>query len=218
MALKGNVKGVAVEVRFDERQLERARVELAGISNGLNKALAGAINKVLTKGRTEVVRGLSETLTAKPSRIRKTPGGTERITLRKASADRLEGLIKILARPIGLINFKLKEVRKKRKGRKYGTSYPGEGVFGQIYKSGQPFRLKHAFKAIGRGGNLHIFQRVKKGGKYTPRQPIEALKGPSLLTVYREHPELHAQVEKRITEELGKELDSQIDRFLKRSK
>lgn len=213
----GNIKGVAVTVKFDERQVERARVELAGISNGLSKALAGAINKVLTKGRTEVVRGLSETLAVKPSRIRQTPGGTERISIRRAMPSKLEGFIKILARPIGLINFKIKEKRKK-KGRKYGAVYPGEGIFGQVYKSGPAFRLKHAFIAKGRSGNVHVFQRTRKGSKYVARQPIEALKGPSLLTVYREHPELHERTERRIADELAKELDSQINRFLKRSK
>lgn len=209
--------GVAVSVKFDSRQVERARVELAGISNGLNKALSGAINKVLTKGRTEVVRGLTEVLDIKPSAVRKTPGGKERISIQRANPGKLEGFIRILSRPIGLINFKIKEKRKKKR-RKWGASYPGEGIFGKVYKAGPAIRLKHAFIATGASGNKHVFQRSKVGGGYSKRHPIESLKGPSLLTVYRENPELHQRTENRIQEELAKELDSQINRFLKRSK
>lgn len=219
----GGTRDLGISVKFDPRQVERARVELAGISNGLNKALSGAINKVLTKGRTEAVNGLASVLNISKRNIRysrwtdKKGEREERVYLIKSAPDKLEGFIRILARPLGLINYKFKEVRKKRKGRKYGTSYPGEGIFASVYK-GKPFRLKHAFVAMGKQGIEHIFERRKAGGRYAARTPIKSVKGPSLLTVYREHPELHAQVEKRITEELGKELDSQIDRFLKRSK
>src|SRR5688572_251939 len=99
-------RGIAVTIKINQRQLDEVARELVGIKNGVPRAVSGAINKVLSKGRTEVINGLSEVLTAKKTAIRKMPSGNERISVVKASPTRLEGKIKILTRAIGLVNFR----------------------------------------------------------------------------------------------------------------
>jgi hypothetical protein len=210
-------RGVAVTISINQRQIDELARELTGIKNGVPKAISGAINKLLPKGRTEVVNGLADVLTAKKSAIRRMPSGKERITIVRSSPTTLEGRIKVLTRKIGLVNFK------------HAVSKTA-GVTFQIYKGGGAVRLRHAFRAVGRNANKHIFQRQRRGiGKgtaggfslnpnrgFVARLPIESMQGPSLLTVYRNHPGLHTRVEKRIADELQKELDSQVSRLLKR--
>lgn len=209
---------IAVTVTVSQRQIDQLQRELVGIANGVPRAITGSINKVLGKARTEVVAGLMETLAIKKKDVLRTPSGTERITVVKASKDRLEGLVRVMGRPIGLVNFQHKDLRKRRKNRRYGQSFPGEGVRVQIYRNQPPTLLRHVFKTTGRGGNVHLFQRTMRGGKPSPRLPIERLTGPSLLTVVRKNPQISTRVQDRIDSELQKELDSQVNRLLKRRK
>lgn len=212
-------RGVAVTIQFKQSQVDQLTQELRDIKNGVPKALAGVINRQLPKVRTEAVNGLSDVLTAKKGSIRKMPSGTDRITIVKASPTKLEGLVKILTRPIGLVNFR-HLVRR------------GAGFVVQIFKNGPQVHLRHVFKRTGRSGNVHLFQRqrritaLKAGGAsqlaitrasgFVGRLPIESMKGPSLLTVYRKHPEIHKRIEARLDADMQKEIDSQIARFTKR--
>lgn len=200
--------------------------ELTGFRNGVGRVVSGAINKLLPKGRTEVVDGLVSVLNIKRSAALYFPKDDEdpkakrreRISLVKSTPTKLEGKITVLTRPIGLINFNPKEKRKKKR-RKYGTSLPGEGVTVQVYRGGGTQHFKHSFIAVGANNNRHIFVRRYAGGKvgtYRGQYPLDRRQGPSLLTVYKKHPEIDTRVQDRLDADLQKELDSQLNRILKR--
>jgi hypothetical protein len=225
--MASNKQGVAVTISISQRQLDDLTSELTGFKNGVGRVVSGAINKLLPKGRTEVVNSLVSILAVKRSAITHFPLSDadgpgakkrERISLVKANPTKLEGKITVLTRRIGLINFEVKEKRKKR-GRKYGTSLPGEGVTVRVYRGGPQQHFPHSFIAYGAHNNRHIFLRRHAGGKVGTRAgrfPLDRRQGPSLLTVYKNHPEIDTRVQDRLDHELQKELDSQLNRILKR--
>src|SRR5687768_5316121 len=90
----------SLRVSFDEGTMRRASEDLAGIKNGMRRAVSGAINKVVPKVRTRVTRELGAVLTVKPNNIR------NRITTTKATPQKLSGSANILLRQIALVNFK----------------------------------------------------------------------------------------------------------------
>lgn len=204
-----------LRVTFEPDALRRADEDLKGVTNGLPRAQAGAINKVLPRIRTVVTNELGGVLTAKRNNIL----GRVRIG-HKATPQKLSGSIHIQLRQIALINFKHKEKRRKRG---WGTRASGSGVTVQIYKNGAAQTFPHAFIATGRrdqsggGGNRHIFQRVSNAaGRRVARFPVVSLKGVSLMKEYQKRPDMQARVNDRIGLETTKQLESQTDRLLKR--
>lgn len=204
----------SLRVSFDEGTLRRGERELAGIKNGMARAISGAINKVIPKVRTRTTRELADVLTAKPNNIR------NRITTTKATPQKLRGSANILLRQIALINFKHREKRKKRG---WGTTASGTGVEVQIYKQGGAQRFPHAFIAKGKRskkgdeGNRHIFQRVSNSaGRRVKRFPLVSLKGISLMKEFEKRADMQARVQEFIAGETTKDFNSQVNRLLKR--
>lgn len=212
-----------VRIEVSQRQIDAIAAEVGHVRNGLNRVIMGAVNKVASKGRTVIVDDLKNKITVKRSNI------FRRTKVLKAHPANPVAIIRILARTIGLVNFKHKIVNRMRKRRPYGTSLPGEGVFVQQYQGGPTLRFPHSFKAKGKpadaedpeSGNVHIFERVKKGGKIgtkAGRFPLTSRKGLSLLRVYDQNPEMAAHAEDKIAADLDKELKSQVDRVLRRKR
>ena len=207
----------AVRVRVSQEQIDNLRTELAGVKNGVNKAVVGAINKTLPKGRTIVVDQLWEKLA-----IKRRGNIFHRTSVIKATSANPAGAIRILGRQIGLINFKTKDTNARRRG--------GSGVIAQLYRSGESEIFPKAFIGIGASDNKHVFQRLPgKGHIITDKahhkpnigrraQSLESLKGMSLLKAYKDHPEIEAASVEKVGAEFGNQLSSQIDRLLKRRK
>lgn len=208
----------AVVITVDPAQVERIQRELSGVKNGLQRALVDAINKVLPKGRTVAVNGLAALLTVKRSNIFK------RTNVERANRSKPFGIVRIMGRRIGLINFEHKDTRTKKAKKKWGDKSAGRGVIARAYKGGAQEVFPHAFVAVGRRaaktgeGNKHVFERAKTGGKRAPRLPIWSRRGLSLLDVYKEHPELVRETERKIQESLAEAVESQVDRILGRRK
>jgi hypothetical protein len=43
----------SLQIRFTEASMRQAEADLAGVRNGMPRAISGAINKVVGKGKTE---------------------------------------------------------------------------------------------------------------------------------------------------------------------
>lgn len=204
-----------LRIAFTAESMARAQADLAGVRNGMPRAVAGAINKLLPKTRTRVTRELGSVVTAKPNNIR------SRIKVSsRATPQRLSGSVDILLRQIAAINFQHKEKRKK-KG--WGTKASGTGVEVKFLKNGPSLHLPHAFVATGKRdqagglGNRHIFQRVSgASGKLVARFPIVSIRGLSLMKVFEADVGMQRRVRDYIDGEASKELESQVNRLLKR--
>jgi hypothetical protein len=208
--------GPSMRISFDEGKLRKAEQELAGIRNGMARAISGAINKTLRSTKTQTANELYALLTAKRGNI------LRRIFNTPSSPQTLRGSTNIQLRQIALVNFKHKEKRKKKK---WGTAKSGTGVVVQIYKNGPGQRFPHAFIATGRrdqadgAGNKHIFQRVSNAaGKRVARFPLVSLKGVSLMKEFEKRPDMRRRVQDHVAARMDKELDSQVDFLLKRPK
>jgi hypothetical protein len=215
--LASNATKRAVDIELDEVTYLRAKALLANIPNGLQRAMVSAINKSVSKGRTTVIRGLADVVNVKRNNI------AGRVDTEKATRDRPIGYIKILGRPIGLINFHAKDTRlRKRHG--------GEGVTAKIFKGGETVTYPHAFIGVGKADNKQVFERKRNLGIYRPKEPhylpntgrlmarIGSIRGVSLLDVYKQRPQLQKNATDLIRKDLATQVESQIDRLLKRKK
>jgi hypothetical protein len=209
----------SLRIRVTPEQQQKLTDELDGVRDGARKAINGAINKLLPRVRTRVTNELGDLLTAKKNNIR------NRITVRKSTAATLSGSVNILLRQIALVNFKNKDTRTKAARKKFGSKGSGRGVDVQIYKAGPTINFPHAFVATGKRdqaggvGNKHIFQRVSNAaGRMAPRFPIVSLKGISLMKEFERRPDMQRRIQDFIADDLPRQLDSQVNRLLKRPK
>lgn len=189
--------------------MKLAEVEgaLSAVKNGVNRAISGAINKTTSKAGTFVKRGFVELLTAKSSALKK------RLYTTKANPGKLEGSVRIQARPMGLANFQLTEDRKK-KG--WGTAASGTGVKVRVRRDGPVIVLPRAFVAKLQYGNIHVTQRKVFGGKIgtkAGRAPLAAQYSERLGAIYETSP-LKNKTNEFLAAEFPKQLDSQISRLL----
>jgi hypothetical protein len=210
----------ALEIVVSEAQYKQLRSELAAIPGGVNRAIVGAINKTLPQGRTLIVRRLHGILAIKSQgNIRR------RTTIIRASMGRKQGVVRILARPIALTNFNVKDTRIRSEKRDKATGKllfqrlrkkAGSGVTAQIYRGGAIEKFPYAFIADGRSGNRHVFERQYRGDKRVARLPIFSRKGVSLLSVFEDEPGLERELTEKVADVFAVQLRSQIDRLLNR--
>lgn len=193
--MASNSHGVVTTITVSAAQLDNLNAELGGIPGAVNKAIIGAINKTLPKVRTDTVNALRDRLTASRSNI------FQRTSIVKATSATSSGFVRILARRIGLINFKHRSLR-------------GRGIEVTILQGGGAEQFRHAFIARGASNNQHIFQRKFIGGKPTPRMPIESLKSISLMRFFNTQPGMAEAATKRAGDDFNEALLSQIDRIL----
>lgn len=152
-----------ISVTIDPVHLLHLQSDLKGITNGLPKAIAGAINDTTKDEKVVISRKIRDRVNIKKRDI------DPYITTKKATPSNLTGLI-ILSetKRIPLIYFKARFARKSRRGVSY-----------QIAVDGGRKTLPHAFIAQMKSGHEGVFQRVGK-----KRLPIEELKGPSPWGVF----------------------------------
>jgi hypothetical protein len=197
---------IAIKISATDLQLMQQR--LGRIPGAMPRALAGAINKVLAKGRTETKRQILSLTTLKSRNVDK------RLFVRpRATPARLTGSIWIMGRPFGLVNFRHRATKR-------------GGVSVQMYRTGGGIRLPHAFKATGSNANKHLFQRqliggssidsrypgILRRGKRVGRLPIQSLKSRSLRDIVQQSG-IESRVRRFIQSDLSRQVRSQIGRF-----
>lgn len=197
------------ETQFSAASLLQARTALHGIPGTVDKAAVAAVNKTLGRMRTQVSQGLAGPrgyLNLKQSNLKR------RLIVKKASKGNAYGSLKIMGRPIGLVNFNAKDTRKST----YDAS--GKGVFASVIRggprvgaygrNGQFNDLNYAFIAEGLNGNQHVFIR-----RADARLPIDTMFSQRLYDLFKESP-VPNKLREFVPDELDKQLRSQIDRFL----
>jgi hypothetical protein len=213
----------SIVLEADLASIERARAELVSIPNGISRAVQGAVNKTLEKGRTLVKVRLFEILAVKKqSVIAKTPSGADRIKVLPYGQESSDGgTLRILTREIGLINFEHRIL-------------PNGGIIFHLYRDGagetDEDRSVRYFRGVGLSNNRHIFYRNIAAPKFKVldahykknigkvRQRVHVAKGVSLLIVFRSRPTIGTEVLALFKREFPIQLDSQVDRLLKRPK
>ena len=197
-------------VTIDDRDIRELQRQLAAMPKRIPQAIAAAINKSLGRARTVIIDGIQGATTLRTrSRIIK---GTH---VDRANRNKLAGRVVFDGRPVGALQFR------------HSVTKRGGAVY-QPIPTLPPIRAPHAFRARGQVGktkasqsgvgNLHIFQRVRKGAMRVPRLPLFTHYGPSLHTIYRNAPQVERAAHAVVASVIREQLYSQVDRFLQRSK
>jgi hypothetical protein len=224
---------LTISLNAEGDAIARAQADLKALQGGIEKAIPAAINRALGSTKTFLVHRMEEELDIglgkgkrdKRSIIEATGGGEKRIKLTNYN-DGGYGSMRITTKGIGAFNFATAPVPRgiaahffKQGGDwvDYPAGFVAKGanhsnmlLYQRDYKAEkkQPTKGRYA---------THILVRGKHKGEVIRRQPLTALRGPSIAQYLGWHPELVTEVEKKLAGDFGKNLDSQVNRLLKRS-
>ena len=210
-------RGTSISVTLDRSDWLDLQRSLRSIQNGAPRALKSAVNRTLNGVKTDMARETQQRLALKQKRIKKDIKITKRANMRDFS-----GRVSSKGQPVSLYSFGAKQ--KKR------------GVSVKVLKSEGRKTIRGAFIAPGKHGNTMVFWRKKSGAgadqigtkRKKPwmvyaqlperyRYPVEALHGPRIQDITA-RPEVMQAVQDKATVRLRKELASQTDRLLQRSR
>lgn len=224
---------MALVVSLNREQFRRADEALLGLRGGLREAIERAINDTLKRLRTQVDRGIREELKVTKATVFK------HVTIRRARrtgspsgilfvrGDKRIPLLAFGARQIKSgVSYKLNRTgaRKKIKSA-FIARMPRSGHRGVFIerrliagRSSVGFAERDAAGNIRRGSfrttRVRARRRDFRPGKRTAGLPIQELRGPSILGVYRRH---LAKVTPEFADEvLARRLEFYIDFILKR--
>jgi hypothetical protein len=178
-----------VEAVVNKVDIQDLKLFLAATEAENKKVLSRAINRTLPGVRTDATAEVSKVITATKTVIRKT------MTLKKSNAVTLIGLFDSTSKPIALISFGARPVKK--------------GVSVQVFRSSKRSVILHAFKATMGSGHTGIFWR-KYSDKRSPvissrrygvlprkyRLPIKELFGPRVTDILDDTKTLKAVMDK----------------------
>jgi hypothetical protein len=188
-----------VTVTVDKQKYAELEATLAGVKDGAVRAATAAVNRTAQTGRTIIVRRLVKELNLKSRQVRDT------ITIRKASFEKPEAVIRISKKPIPLIEFP-------------GTRQAPAGVSVQVRK-GKREVLSGTFIATMKSGHRGVFERRRlAGAKRAGRLPIKERMGPTPMETFNRAPGVAQEVLAELGPTLEKNLASQVDRLLQRRK
>lgn len=170
-----------------------AKAALAGITGGLEQAGVAAVNKMAAKTKTRVSAGLTKFLNIKKSNLKR------RLFVTKATRAKPVATIRIMGRPIGLINFNAKDTNVK-------------GVIATVVRGEAPIVLPHAFIATGKFGNTHVFQREGPS-----RLPIDTQFSQRLYDLFKRSP-VPADLAVFVPNDLQTQMRGQVQRILARAR
>jgi hypothetical protein len=193
----------AITIHLDRGQLRSVQEELAGVRNGANRALSGAINKTLATGKTRIKRKLAEIIMAPQKTI------MDGVSLKRARPDdNPQGSIIFKRKPMPLVKFKPK------------PQQTGAGVKVTVIRDKGQEEHPHWFVATMRNGDEGVFDRKPGPGPTgrVPRSPIAEKYGPTTVGVLSGRPGLLLDVERDLQGVLETNLASQVDRLLERPK
>lgn len=209
---RANQPGLAVTI--DPADLAQLEEELSQFPGKIKEAIAGAINKVIPKSRTRLVKALAQRINLRPTFIRR------RMGIRKANKTTMVGFLQIRNKKIDLVQFGAKGDKDKIAPGGQGVTQNERGVMFRVYKTGASEMLLHGF--INRGKKtkrLAVFKRASGGWNgLEGRYPIYTKYGPDMLTLVKSE---GASIDREIelsSGEMHAQLLSQTDRILKRRK
>lgn len=173
-------------------QLELVERLLAGVPNGVPRALASALNRGASRGKTSAIRRVKGVYTVQPSALT----ANSRITLKSASAGSLEATVTFGGSKIPLNKF---QVSPKSPGGRYTVIAAGKRGGGAV--------LPHAFIAnlSNTGG---VYERIAK-----PRFPVEEKMGLSTGQMVGSQ-EVSSGLEDEVSEVVNQRIEHEVARLL----
>ena len=201
------------KIELNKADLAQVNSMLSDIKGGANLALARALNKGVTHGKTQAAKDIGAYLNLKAKRIKSDFDGTF-----KAKKTDLRAGIVAKGKPVGLIN--------------YGARERVGGYSVKVLKKGKREFLKHSFKAKVKGIE-HLFWRTKYGGKRTgskkryakyfgtlpkahfKKLPLEKLDGPRIEDVFAK-PGMLDTILKLTEDKIGDQLFTEAETILRR--
>ncbi len=207
-----------MRVEISDGDLAKVRSMLRDVRGGADLAIARALNKGISHGKTQAVKAIGQYLTLKAARIK------QDFTVRKAKKSDTSGAIIATGRPVGLLNFMARP-------RKDGYSV-------KVKRRGPREVLKHAFRAsttnVKNGGGTytteHLWWRQYSGsrsqgppmppGFYARlperfRHPLQRLEGPRIEDIF-DKPGIIDPIMKAASDKTSLHLDTEVERILKK--
>ena len=183
-----------IEYQVDEQMLEEVQAKLGEMSRKAPTVISRALNKVAVTARVDLANKAQATYTVKSGGFKKD------MTIRKASAGRLEAVIHSQGRPLDIEKFHV-------------TAPQKAGAKANIIKGGGLKQLiKGNIKAFKGKGDLHgkIYQRVGK-----ERNPIKKLKSNSIPKMIGNEQRVYGIVKPSIDRNLQHYVEQQIELLTK---
>jgi hypothetical protein len=219
---------VATQITIDPRHEQELKELLREVPNGLPTAMRAAVNRTGRWAKTRTLKAVTSNLNIKRKDIDANAKGAHRYGGVKLSlaGRRAEptATVNISGRRIPVYRFAPKPAAvydqiemsreanaRRRAGRKIPQSL--SGVTYKIDKGGARKRAPHTFVARMASGHISVF--IRKG---KDRFPLRELMGPSIPHVAEQRSEFKSMLAVDAGRELHKQLDSQVDRLLKRQK
>ena len=186
-------------IEVDARGIEQAQELLKDIPGATKKAVSTALRKSLRNAKKEAVKKVRERYT-----IRKAGYVSRTI---KMKVENMTGILSSKGPVNDLSYFKTnpKTVPKRRPPK-------GKYLYSQVVK-GQGGTIAHAFLARMKSGHVGVFQRAGHGAS-NASLPISKLAGPSTPQMLGS-PSVTEFVAKKMLERMDKNLEHEIDAFLK---
>ena len=186
-------------IEVDARGIEQAQELLKDIPGATKKAVSTALRKSLRNAKKEAVKKVRERYT-----IRKAGYVSRTI---KMKVENMTGILSSKGPVNDLSYFKTnpKTVPKRRPPK-------GKYLYRQVVK-GQGGTIAHAFLARMKSGHVGVFQRAGHGAS-NASLPISKLAGPSTPQMLGS-PSVTEFIAKKMLERMDKNLEHEIDAFLK---
>lgn len=186
-------------IEVDARGIEQAQELLKDIPGATKKAVSTALRKSLRNAKKEAVKKVRERYT-----IRKAGYVSRTI---KMKVENMTGILSSKGPVNDLSYFKTnpKTVPKRRPPK-------GKYLYSQVVK-GQGGTIAHAFLARMKSGHVGVFQRAGHGAS-NASLPISKLSGPSTPQMLGS-PSVTEFIAKKMLERMDKNLEHEIDAFLK---
>ena len=186
-------------IEVDARGIEQAQELLKDIPGASKKAVSTALRKSLRNAKKEAVKKVRERYT-----IRKAGYVSRTI---KMKVENMTGFLSSKGPVNDLSYFKTnpKTVPKRRPPK-------GKYLYSQVVK-GQGGTIAHAFLAKMKSGHVGVFQRAGHGAS-NASLPISKLSGPSTPQMLGS-PSVTEFIAKKMLERMDKNLEHEIDAFLK---
>lgn len=179
-----------IDIEITSEQIERITKAVEGIHNGPHRVLYNAVNRGLSKIRTQGTKEAAKVFTLKYNEIK----SNVNISQRNASpGDNAIGEVQFSGNMIPLYKYKVT-----------GSHKTGLSV---SVKKGSESELRHAYVTnLGHGTN--IFQRITR-----KRNSSETLFGPSVAHMVR-NTEVESEIEKEAKKTIDERIDHEIERLL----
>lgn len=183
-------------ITIDAKKLDLARIVLANIKNGAERAIQGTINTSLTMARRKIYGEIDREFDLKKKNTR----GKEVVSIQRAGPDNLVGMLRFRGSALPLANFGITPNRRQK----------AKMVYAQVIRQNGFKPLGRSFIAKMRSGHIGIFARVGKG-----RYPIQQKYSVSVPQMVNRVLEYSPNLKTDIQTEVDSKLDYQINRLLK---